>query len=153
MRCILKNQVDCLKIDGPNAGCHCMPNIYRTNFEMYPITSWTKCKNNTEYEICSHIMTTCYYSKMVKNACPTNCKRMEIDGKVSKLNGISRLVKSNEMHVLIKFRTMEIEEHDEVWIQEIYNFIGTVGGSLGLFIGFSYTGFVGQILDYFIRVN
>ena len=46
---------------------------------------------------------------------------------------------------------MEQEHQDEVWIQEIYSFIGTVGGSLGLFIGFSYTGFVGKILDYFIQ--
>ena len=40
--------------------------------------------------------------------------------------------------------------HNEVLIQEFGNFIGTVGGSLGLFIGFSYTGFVGQLIDYFM---
>ena len=46
---------------------------------------------------------------------------------------------------------MDIDVNDEVLIQEPYDFIGTVGGSLGLFIGFSYTGFVGQLLDYFIN--
>ena len=51
----------------------------------------------------------------------------------------------------IRYNSMDVETQDEVLIQESYNFIGTVGGSLGLFIGFSYTGFVGQILDYFIR--
>ena len=39
----------------------------------------------------------------------------------------------------IKFGTMDIKKIDEVWILGTYNFIGTVGGSLGLFIGFSYT--------------
>ena len=55
------------------------------------------------------------------------------------------------MVVIISLKSMEQEHQDEVWIQEIYSFIGTVGGSLGLFIGFSYTGFVGKILDYFIQ--
>ena len=53
----------------------------------------------------------------------------------------------------MKFSTMDIAIKDEVMIQEIYNFIGNVGGSLGLFIGFSYTGFIGQILDYFMPGN
>ena len=46
---------------------------------------------------------------------------------------------------------MDIEKINEVWILEMYNFIGTVGGSFGLFIGFSYTGFLGQVVDYFIH--
>ena len=55
------------------------------------------------------------------------------------------------MYMAIEYNSMDVETQDEVPIQEPYNFIGTVGGSFGLFIGFSYTGFVGQILDYFIR--
>ena len=51
----------------------------------------------------------------------------------------------------INYNSLDVETQDEVLIQELYNFIGTVGGSLGLFIGFSYTGFVGKLLDYFIK--
>ena len=46
---------------------------------------------------------------------------------------------------------MDVKIHEEILIQELSSFIGTVGGSLGLFIGFSYTGFVGQVIDHFIR--
>ena len=53
--------------------------------------------------------------------------------------------------MVISYNSKDVETQNEVLIQEPYNFIGTVGGSLGLFIGFTYTGFVGQILDYFIR--
>ena len=54
----------------------------------------------------------------------------------------------------MKFSTMDIAIKDEVMndsrnIQLYWN----VGGSLGLFIGFSYTGFIGQILDYFMPGN
>ena len=62
-----------------------------------------------------------------------------------------RSTDSNEIFMAIRYNSMDVETQDEVLIQEPYNFIGTVGGSLGLFIGFSYTGFVGQLLDYFIK--
>ena len=69
-----------------------------------------------------------------------------------KVNGL-RAPKPNSMGMLITFSTMDIAIYDEVMILELYNFIGTVGGSLGLFIGFSYTGFIGQIFDYFMPGN
>ena len=53
--------------------------------------------------------------------------------------------------VEIQYSTMNTEIHEEYYLQDVYNFIGTVGGSLGLFIGFSYTGFVSNVLDYFIK--
>ena len=57
------------------------------------------------------------------------------------------MVPQNEVMVRLQYTTMDVEIHDEVLIQELSNFIGTVGGSLGLFIGFSYTGFVGKLID------
>ena len=66
-------------------------------------------------------------------------------------NGKSAKIPSNQMDVRITYSTTDIEIRNEVLIQELGNFIGTVGGSFGLFIGFSYTGFVGQIIDYFVR--
>ena len=53
----------------------------------------------------------------------------------------------------MKYSTMNVQIYEEYEVQDIYTFIGTVGGSLGLFIGFSYTGFVGDLLDYFIRIK
>ena len=60
---------------------------------------------------------------------------------------------SNMMIMKMKYSTMNVEVYEEYEVQDIYTFIGTVGGSLGLFIGFSYTGFVGDLLDYFIRIK
>ena len=60
-------------------------------------------------------------------------------------------LKSNEILMGIMFNSMDVNYHNEVLMQEVYDFIGTVGGSLGLFIGFSYTGVIGQILDHFIK--
>ena len=48
----------------------------------------------------------------------------------------------------IQFSTTNIQFLEEYQVHDIYNFIGTVGGSLGLFIGFSYTRFIGNLVDY-----
>ena len=39
------------------------------------------------------------------------------------------------------------EVHDEVWIQDEFNFIGTVGESFGLFIGFSWFNDTGLLYE------
>ena len=69
----------------------------------------------------------------------------------AKIQDIALATKPNDVFLLIKHGTMDIEKINEVWILEMYNFIGTVGGSFGLFIRFSYTGFLGQVVDYFIH--
>ena len=50
---------------------------------------------------------------------------------------------------MLKYESMAIEVSKEYLAYDFANFIGTLGGSLGLFIGFSYTGFIGGIIDYF----
>ena len=93
----------------------------------------------------------CFFDKVVKTACPKSCNRVIYKGFGYPAKGFP--TEANMMSIATKFSTMDVDYQDEVWVQEPYNFIGTVGGSLGLFIGFSYTGFIEKILDYFIRDN
>ena len=136
---------------GPNVGCNCVAeNAFWTHFDIHPIQNWNTCRNNSEYENCIEIMSQCNLNKEVTNACPRPCKKSIY--KTQKLNYPG--LPTNEIKISIQFGAMDVEIHDEVWILETYNFIGSVGGSLGLFIGFSYTGFLGQIVDYlFFRNN
>ena len=145
-KCIMKKQVDCYQRIGLKRGCNCVAeNIFKTHFEFHPITSWNVCTTNSEYRTCLWTMNNCYYSKMVRDACPLPCQKVVY--KATKLDTIGFRTNPNEILFGIRFETMDVEKHDEVWILETYTFVGTVGGSLGLFIGFSYTGFFGQILD------
>ena len=86
---------------------------------------------------------------MVTKACPLSCEVEKYKGQKIYLNQYPAM--SNTMIMKMKYSTMNIQQYDEYEVQDIYTFIGTVGGSLGLFIGFSYTGFVGDLLDYFMR--
>ena len=49
MKCLLKNQIDCYKLNAPSNGCNCVPeNTFKTHFEIYPMSSWNICKTNSE---------------------------------------------------------------------------------------------------------
>ena len=138
---------------GQNVGCNCVAeNAFWIHFDIHPIQNWKTCRNNSEYEICIHTMSGCNYNKEVNNACPRPCQKIIYQTKKIEYYGMP--INPNEIKISIEFGAMEVEIHDEVWILETYNFIGSIGGSLGLFIGFSYTGFLGKILDYlFFRNN
>ena len=116
---------------------------------MFPLT-WNICKSNLEYQYCQQAMDNCYQEYMFLEECPLQCKQELYIGQKRNMNGFS--VKSNSIFMRISYTSMETEIHEEVLIQELCNFIGTVGGSLGLFIGFSYTGFVGKLIDILFEV-
>ena len=152
IECKLKNQVGCYRKFGPERGCKCiLENIFLMHFKFHPIKSWNVCKTNSERKKCSWTMANCNYHKMVTEECPLPCQKAIY--KAQKHNG-QQPTKTNEILFGIRYVTMDVEIEDEVWILETYNFVGTIGGSLSLFIGFSYTGLFGQILDYlFSRIH
>ena len=150
-KCILKNQVDCYIKNGPSRGCNCVAeNIFPIHFEFHSITFWNSCKTQSEYMNCFWTMNDCYYNKMERDAwrnlCPLPCQKVVYKAQCTKQRNYPSS-NNNGISFFIGHGTMNMEKNDEVWIMETYNFIGTVGGSLGLFIGFSYTGFFGHILD------
>ena len=75
----------------------------------------------------------------------------DYNGQLLGLNGGYWFMMNNEIEMQIKFNTMDTEIHNNVLTFDLATFIGTAGGSLGLFLGFSLTGFVEQILNFFMR--
>ena len=149
-KCVVKNQVDCYRINGPKNGCNCIPhNTMKTYFGLYPLNSWNLCQTNSEYRTCFDVMYECFYHKMVNEKCPKPCERVVYKGMGGVANGFP--TSPNMITIKTKFSTMDVDYQDEVWVQETHNFIGTVGGSLGLFIGFSVTGFIEKILGHFMK--
>ena len=57
----------------------------------------------------------------------------------------------NIIHFMVSYNTMDLRLYQEYYIYDAFSFIGNVGGSLGLFIGFSYTDFLGKILDFVFK--
>ena len=150
MKCMLEKQVECYRLG--NQTCQCIPeNNHKTQFQLFPIPSWNTCTNDTEYTCGFGKMMSCYYSEMVTKACPLSCEIEKYKGQKVFLNQFP--TNSKTMMMKMKYSTMNVQVYEEYEVQDIYSFIGTVGGSLGLFIGFSYTGFFGDLLDYFVKIK
>ena len=83
--------------------------------------------------------------------CALPCEHVEYSGNFIKGNGGYKFAKTNEIVILLEFNTMDTEVHTEILTFDLATFIGTAGGSLGLFLGFSLTGFADQVLNFFMR--
>ena len=152
MKCQLKAQNDCYRNNATIlTGCNCvLNNTFKAYFELSPISfsSWDVCKTKSEYSKCINAMSECYFKKDVSK-CPIPCEKVVYKGQVQKWNG-HWSENDKESLVIMRMGSMDIEFHDEFLVFDWPTFIGTAGGSLGLFIGFSYTGFMGLLLDNFI---
>ena len=154
LKCKVKNSVDLFDslANSTTSGCTCIPNnTYKSYFEIQPTSlEWEECKTNTENDICTTIMVFLDQG-FLASQCPRPCEKVDYTGEIFGFNGGSHLFKSNEFGIQIVFNTMDTEICNEILTFDLANFIGTAGGSLGLFIGFSFTGFVWQVLDYAMR--
>ena len=143
MKCLARHQLECFL--SQNFGFKkCITNRYRSVFDMYSNTSLQKCKTEAE-SIQNYIaMTKCYFSENTTNNCLDPCN---IDIYTENSYIIERMNDKRNMTLIIKYESMAINVSEEYLVYDFANFIGTLGGSLGLFIGFSYTGFIGNIID------
>ena len=67
------------------------------------------------------------------------------------MSGAYHMLNDNDIAIQIIFDTMDTEIHKEILTFDLPTFIGTAGGSFGLFLGFSLTGFADQVVNLFIR--
>ena len=143
MKCLARHQLECFL--SQNYGFNkCITNRYRSVFDMYSNTTLQKCKTETE-SIQNYVaMTKCYFSENTTNNCLDQC---HIEIYAEKSHVMERTNDKQNMTLIIKYDTMAIKVSEEYLVYDFANFIGTLGGSLGLFIGFSYTGFIGSIID------
>ncbi len=104
--------------------------------------------------------------------CKNPCERVKYVAQIQKRN---RIVKTNSLAITLKYGShrraniyfllshvgnfpnnlhdmRRITVYEEYKLFDLPSFVGNVGGSLGLFIGFSYFDFVSNILDAIINI-
>ena len=143
MKCLAKHQLDCFLSQDYDFN-KCITNQYRSVFDMYSNTSLQKCQTEAESKQNYIAMTKCYFSENTTNNCLDPCN-IEIYAENSYI--IEKMKDKRNMTLIIKYESMAIKVSEEYFVYDFANFIGTLGGSLGLFIGFSYTGLIGSIID------
>ena len=79
--------------------------------------------------------------------CPTSCSTTEYSGKITH-DGNSYHDKSAALHFKFAY-PLVIKVYEEYIIYDIIAMIGSVGGTLGLFIGFSFNNILANLIKYF----
>ena len=83
-----------------------------------------------------------------QKSCQIECKITEFTGKI-RSNGKSRENSTNLWILKPKMRIIT----KEYLIYNVVGMIGTIGGSLGLFLGFSFYGAISDLLEFFKRAE
>ena len=149
--CMIKSQIDCY-LNGSNSNCRCIPAQSKTQFDIMNVTLGF-CQTKDEFRCAYKRMHDCYFNKVTTDNCPKACTKNIYTA--IKMEGVERkdeeIIEKNIIDFLVAYITVEETVYQQYYIHDVFSFIGNVGGSLGLFIGFSYTDFFGKILDFVLK--
>ena len=113
-----------------NRFLHCLPVRYKTIMKLSSIQPIPICQDSKK-EIWRNLTTK--WNKILTN-CPYSCMQTEYRGKMKSLNGYFNYSKSTGLDT-------------EYSIYELHDVIGSIGGTLGLFIGFSFLGLLKHFFE------
>ena len=145
MQCLARQQLECFYSNQYGCRKKCIMNRYKGVFDMYPNATLETCNTKKASECNFVAMTSCYFSQNSTKMCLNPCN---VELYTSNTYVFERRVNKQEINLFLKYQSMEMDISEEYLVYDFPNFIGTLGGSLGLFIGFSYTGFIGSIIDF-----
>ena len=106
------------------------------------------CDTPTEEEESMKIWRQSFYSKTF-NSCNPSCKQVQYNGDMTFAKG--RISSPKEIQIQYIFPSHQVQKSEEYKMFGVNELIGTIGGHSGLFIGFSFYGFISTILGYFQR--
>ncbi len=110
-------------------------------------SDWKYCQNYTDATCIESTLTSTIYSPLGRN-CRRSCAEVVYKGNKQQ----TEITSENGYGLLIFFDSMTQEVNTELLLFDFSSFVGNFGGSLGLFIGFSYLDFWTKItrtlIDY-----
>ena len=119
----------------------CIPNVFSNLGKNYSIPF---CENDIASDRCTMKIV---FKIIVHSPCKKSCSMLQYLGQFAE-NHPDRSIasdKSNYYRLEYKFPNKNMYVSEEYFIYDIMNVIGSVGGTLGMFIGFSMTGFISLI--------
>ena len=127
----------------------CMPNIF-SNLGINFSTPF--CQNDTKNEDCALKIGDKIMKHKIESKCQKSCSTLGYNGEVvMKMINPSRLNSSNAYFLVCILTNQDhmSNVYEEYLIYDAIGMIGSVGGTLGMFIGFSMTGTISWIFGYF----
>ena len=119
----------------------CLPIRYKTIMKLSGVQPMPIC-HDSKKEMWKNLST--IWNKLL-TTCPNSCTQFQYQGKMKSLVGYVNDSKLVWMDYL--FLSGYLQVHQEYLVYEIDDIIGSIGGTLGLFIGFSFL----ELVKHFIR--
>ena len=127
----------------------CIPNIFydpRINF------STPFCRNDTKNEDCALKIVKKIMKQEIGSNCQKSCSTLGYYGEVTLTMPLQRRRQNSSIYLLyctLRYPDFMAKVYEEYLICDAQGMIGSVGGTLGMFIGFSMTGIMSSALAYF----
>ena len=134
-------------LDYDYTGCSnkCMATHLPFNKSWLNLINWKECKDLKEY-VCMRRKLSHVFGH-INEYCPKHCSRTEYTGKRTFL--VDADTETNYVFMWnYKFASKKYEVHQEYLLYDMTGVVGTVGGTLGLFIGFSFWTLLGLIFSW-----
>ena len=129
----------------------CLPNITFPSYARYEEKEYTVCQTNEEIECSTEIAKQMFDNITETDACLKSCSILQYSGKVQYKE------KYDDTHATeFKYRfakPQSVKVHEEYLIYDEIGLIGSVGGTLGIFIGFSFSGVVTCVINIVQQVK
>ena len=119
----------------------CLPIRYKTIMKLSGVQPMPFCQDSKK-EMWNNLSRT--WDKNL-DTCPNSCTQFQYKGKMKSLVGYVNDSKFIWMDYL--YLSGYVEVHQEYLVYEIDDVIGSIGGTLGLFIGFSFLGILKDIIE------
>ena len=97
---------------------------------------------------CLHQSQFYQYSELSNNVIPIS----PIEENNGADEALNLFLNSSLLDISMEFSSNIQTVHDEVYILDGIGLLGSLGGSLGLFIGFSFFGYIANIIDTFANI-
>ena len=95
------------------------------------------------YNFIFHVILSFLKGKSSKE-CTTSCQQLQYSGKIKKFPPQV----NEDIEIAFRFPLTKILNYEEYLIYDFNGMIGAVGGSLGMFLGFSFLDFVFSFIDF-----
>ena len=125
-----------------NCAKFCIPAIYQTLVNLVANKSVKICESAQENNCMAQAIDNIWHK--ASKECPKNCHILEYTGKVKYYQPNSLTAIADWSYI---FPLSEMVVYDQYLIYDFVGMIGSIGGSLGLFIGFSFLDLIFYLIN------
>ena len=115
------------------------PDPYTEALSLYPV-----CDTLANWD-CMRSQMAAVFKWKIRKVCPKHCSKVRYTGKVALETMMENITYQSWSY---EFPTDEIDVHEEYLMFDAAGLVGSIGGTLGLFIGFSFRDIVEMMFEH-----